>query len=99
MTRAAKSRMNPSRFTTTDLCLATFLIMEGCEAVMYKSGERQNGYPIGGWEFDNGDAIKQSVLEFKAGSSRVEPKAFHDRLNKCREEMFDFLGIGKRTKK
>lgn len=90
---------NPSKFSTTDLTLATFLLVQGNVAEKVKQGERGNGYPIGAWEFDNSDEIKQLILDFKAGRGKVEPKEFHDCLNKCREEMFDFLGIGKRTKK
>lgn len=92
---------NPSKpFTTTDLTLATFLITQGHVAEKVKQGERGNGYPIGGWRFDdNSEALKALIIEFKSSKARVEPKAFHDSLNAVREEMFGFLGIGKRTKK
>lgn len=91
---------NPSnKFVTTDLTLATFLLVKGNVAEKVSQGERPNGYPVGGWEFDNSEKLKELILDFKAGRGTVEPKEFHDCLNKCREEMFDFLGIGKRTKK
>lgn len=91
--------MTPSRFKTTDLVLATFLQTEGCEATLFKQGEKANGYPIGGWDFPEDQRLKELLKEFKDKKGKTEPKEFHDRLNKVREEMFDYLGIGKRTKK
>lgn len=86
----------PSEFKTTDLTLSTFLQMEGFESQMVKDGERRNGYPVGAWTFPESDRLRATVDQFNGGKSLVDPKAFHDALNKNREALFGFLGIGKK---
>lgn len=91
--------MNPSSgYKTTDLTLATFLRLRGCESEVIKDGERKGGSPVGAWLFGDTEEVRQLVRIFERGEARVEPKEFHDSINRYREELFRFLGIGRNKK-
>jgi hypothetical protein len=87
-----------SGFKTTDLTLATFLRLRGCSAEVVKDGERAGGRPVGAWLFGDTTEVRELVRIFERGEARVEPKEFHDAINRYREELFRVLGIGKDKK-
>lgn len=80
----------------TDLTMATYLIMRRCDATLIRSGETQDGHPIGVWRFQNSGAVQALMGEYAKRKARVEPKAFHSAINTTRRELFEFLGIGQR---
>lgn len=92
--------MTPSRetFSTTDLTLAAFLIHRGFSFTHYKKETLKSGYPIGGWEFqDDIKRVQEAVVEYNGEKAKVDPKTFHMTLAKARSELYDFLGIKKRS--
>lgn len=92
--------MNPSsqKFKTTDLTLSTFLRLRGCDAVPAKDGERKGGHPVGAWTFAASPELQGLIKQYEAGQAKVEPKTFHDAINRYREELFTVLGIGRKQK-
>jgi hypothetical protein len=92
--------MSPSspKFKTTDLTLSTYLRLRGCDAVPVKDGERRGGHPVGAWTFPVSPELQALVKEYEEGKARVEPKTFHDAINRYREELFTVLGIGRSKK-
>lgn len=86
---------------TTDLTLATYLIMEGFTPDgMQVVNQRQvrPGHPQGAWVFTETQTLRDVVEEFNDGNAQVEPNAFQEKLNQTRREMFNFLGIGNRSR-
>lgn len=89
--------MNPSSgYKTTDLTLAAFLRLRGCEAEVVKDGERKGGHPVGAWVFGDTPEVRELVRVYERGEAQVEPKGFHDAINRYREELFQVLGIGRK---
>jgi hypothetical protein len=85
-------------FQTTNLPLATFLIMEGHEPTLVtRDGEEvRPGHPQGAWQFVDSPQLQQLVNEFSSGDAAVDPATFRDALNATRRNMFTHLGIGSR---
>jgi hypothetical protein len=69
--------------------------MNGCETELIEKGRRRNGHPIGAWTFVNDSVLKQLIEKFNGPDGKVL-KDYHDAINKTREDMFKFLGIGKK---
>lgn len=86
---------------TTDLTLATYLIMEGFTPDgMQVVGQQQAkvDHPQGAWVFTETQTLRDLVEEFNDGNAMVEPNAFQEKLNETRRSMFQFLGIGRRSR-
>ena len=91
------SEQDETMFSITDLTLASFLILKGHKAEMFKKGETGRGYPIGGWRFESTDELKELVMEYNQGKTTVEPRDFHNVLSNTRSKLLDYLGVKKRT--
>jgi len=82
---------------TSDLTLASFLIVEGFTSELSEDGEEvKTDHPKGSWEFVETPTLFRTVQEFNNGEATVEPRAFHKAVNQTRKDMFEFLGIGQR---
>ncbi len=83
---------------TTDLAMATYLIMQGhtasMEQVSEAIGQERPNHPQGAWVFDATPELAEQVEAFNEGEARVEPSAFQAQLNTTRRAMFKFLGMG-----
>lgn len=88
---AAKSL---SRFKTTDLTLASYLISRGHEPQLEKDGELKPDHPSGVWTFASSKSLDGDLGLYSQGLAKVEPKSFYRLLKGIRREMFSFLGIG-----
>jgi len=89
----AKSRSNKREVRTTDLTLATYLIMKGHEPEMVKQGETETGWPIGAWVFHGGASLEGHINTYTEGHAQVEPLKFHKAIKSARRAMYDRLGI------
>lgn len=91
--------MSPSEtqlLATTNLTLATFLVLEGFTPTLQRQrGQVKAGHPQGAWVFRETPTLLELVDAFHAGEATVEPDAFQKQLNTTRREMFDYLGIGR----
>lgn len=91
---------SPSSLKTTNLTLATYLIINGYEPTLVGDGESGQGKAIGAWEFSDldemeaGETLDVLVKEYSNGAARVEPRKFHDCLTTTRRSLFRFLDEG-----
>ena len=81
-------------YLTTDMTLATYLIMKKYTYNLVRHGKSKSGYPIGAWVFPNGDQLKADISLYDQGLAKVDPKSFHRSLTTTRRELFSELGIG-----
>src|SRR5262245_26193075 len=90
------TRGGESWFRTTDLGLATVLIIEGHDPELVQletSATAAKGHPKGAWEFPANDDLEKIVKSFSARECCVEPVAFQHQLRLTRQELFAFLGM------
>ncbi len=80
------SRSNTDMIQTTDMTLATYLIVEGCDAMLVKdeSERMPGGDPKAAWQFRRSDTILGLIDEYEASEALVEPQAFHKTLSAIR---------------
>jgi hypothetical protein len=79
-------------FTTDDMTLVAYLRVRGRTEYRLSHGEKE-GKAV--WIFpDIGDLIG-IVDEFYDGDAEVEPRKFNKSIRKTRDELYDFLGIGR----
>jgi len=81
---------------TTDLTLATYLIVEGCEPRLVRDGTERmpNGDPKVGWQFRKSETIESLIDEYKSDEALVEPQAFHKTLSATRRSAFVLMKEG-----
>lgn len=92
-TMTATSRSSRPEVRTTDLTLASFLILKGHSPEMRKQGETESGWPIGAWVFKGGEELQGHVNLYSQGHAKVEPLAFHKTIKNVRRKMYNRLGI------
>lgn len=79
--------------TTTNLTMATYLIINGVKPELVRQGETGRGHPIGAWVFTDSERVGDLVEEFEDGRAKVEPQVFHRELTRTRRGLLDFLGV------
>lgn len=79
--------MTATRFSTTSLTLATYLIGRGFSYRLVRDVDRR----VGVWQFDRGEVLAAALRTFDEEGARVEPRAFHHGLTKVRSELLDYL--------
>lgn len=81
-----------TEYRTGDMTLAAYLCVRGRR---YDRLERDGEPNKAVWVFpDVGDLIG-IVDEFYEGDAEVEPRKFNRSIRKCRDDLYDFLGIGR----
>jgi len=89
---------NPSEkdkpVVVTNLALAAMLTLEGYDSELteVEGSEARDGRQQGAWVFERTPELLDLVDDFNDGEARVEPSAFHSKLNASRRQMFAFLG-------
>lgn len=76
-------------FDTTDLTLATVLVMHGGKGKLGRKPTK--GDPVALWSFESTDQLEKVVLDYQQEKVRVEPRAFYKKMSQVRTEMFSFL--------
>ena len=86
------ARHSSSPFRTTNLNLATYLILQGFEYKLTLDRVTKMGQPIGAWVFQDGedDSVHVRAEEYSSGHALVEPKAYSRVLVTTRKEVINF---------
>lgn len=87
--------MSPSEegegYRTSNLTLATYLVMGGHSYSIESAGTNKRGQPIAAWLFEHSAALVTAVKEFDCYEARVEPRRFHNQMSQTRREVIDYL--------
>lgn len=76
---------------TTDLALATYLILQGHEYEMEFDRSDRHGANISAWVFNHRvEEVRSSIQEYREGSALVEPASFSRVLVTSRKEIIEF---------
>lgn len=85
-----------TEFKTRDMSLVAYLAVRGRSDYRLERDGGTAGRPKAIWIFpDIGDLIG-IVDEFYDDDARVEPREFNKSIRRVRDELYDFLGIGRR---
>jgi len=81
----------PSKpYRTTNLNLATYLILQGLEYELVFDRVTKSNAPIGAWVFAPNDSTDKYVKDYNDGEALVEPKAYSRVLVTTRKEVIRF---------
>lgn len=86
------SRSEVDYIATTNLTLAAYLLVEGCESRLVLSDDRSPaGVQLAAWQFIASASVRDLIDDFNDSEAMVEPQAFHRSLTSARRKLFRFL--------
>lgn len=86
------SRSEAPTIDTTDLTLATYLTVRGCEGrLAATTDETPDGRMVVCWQFEKTKPVMNLIEQFRDGRSQVEPSEFHRKLTETRRSLFQFI--------